>query len=101
MVLMTTRRPQLLRVAHDKARCRVGRVQAGHRVLINGAAVTAVCSTGNVELVRSTGANHAVDYTKDDSTDRTDRYDLILDNVRNQPLRRLRRALRGRLRRLA
>jgi NADPH:quinone reductase-like Zn-dependent oxidoreductase len=88
----------------------VGQVQAGHRVLINGAAggvgsfavqittalgaaVTAVCSTGNVELVRSIGAAHVIDYTKDDFTDGPERYDVILDNVGNQPLRRLRRAL--------
>jgi NADPH:quinone reductase-like Zn-dependent oxidoreductase len=88
----------------------VGQVQAGHRVLINGAAggvgsfavqiatalgaaVTAVCSTRNVELVRSIGAAHVIDYTKDDFTDGPERYDVILDNVGNQPLRRLRRAL--------
>jgi NADPH:quinone reductase-like Zn-dependent oxidoreductase len=58
-----------------------------------GAAVTAVCSTRNVELVRSIGAAHVIDYTKDDFTDGPERYDVILDNVGNQPLRRLRRAL--------
>src|SRR3954449_3443865 len=88
----------------------VGQVQAGHRVLINGAAggvgslavqiatvrgaaVTAICSTSNVELVRSIGAAHVIDYIKDDFTDGPERYDVILDNVGNQPLRRLRRVL--------
>jgi NADPH:quinone reductase-like Zn-dependent oxidoreductase len=88
----------------------VGAVRAGHRVLINGAAggvgsfavqiaaalgaeVTGVCSTGNVELVRSLGAGHVIDYTLEDFTDGPTRYDVIQDNVGNQPLRRLRRAL--------
>ena len=87
-----------------------GQVRAGQRVLVNGAAggvgsfavqiaaalgaeVTGVCSTGNVELVRSIGAAHVVDYTKDDFTDGGVRYDVVQDNVGNQPLRRLRRAL--------
>jgi NADPH:quinone reductase-like Zn-dependent oxidoreductase len=88
----------------------VGQVRAGHRVLINGAAggvgsfavqiaaalgaeVTGVCSTGNVELVRSIGATHVVDYTKDDFTDGRRQYDVVHDNVGNHPLGRLRRAL--------
>src|SRR4051812_41237065 len=88
----------------------VGAVRAGHRVLVNGAAggvgsfavqiatalgaeVTGVCSTGNVELVRSLGAGHVIDYTVEDFTDGPTRYDVIQDNVGNQPLRRLRRAL--------
>jgi NADPH:quinone reductase-like Zn-dependent oxidoreductase len=88
----------------------VGQVQGGHRVLINGASggvgsfavqiatalgaeVTGVCSTRNVELVRSFGAAHVIDYTKDDFTDGPEQYDVILDNVGNQPLRRLRRVL--------
>jgi len=88
----------------------VGRVRAGHRVLVNGAAggvgsfavqiaaalgaeVTGVCSTGNVDLVRSIGAAHVVDYTKDDFTDGRVRYDVVQDNVGNHPLRRLRRAV--------
>ncbi|TFV89549.1 NAD(P)-dependent alcohol dehydrogenase [Blastococcus sp. CT_GayMR16] len=87
-----------------------GQVRAGQRVLVNGAAggvgsfavqiaaalgaeVTGVCSTGNVETVRSIGAAHVVDYTKDDFTDGHVRYDVVQDNVGNQPLRRLRRAL--------
>ena len=88
----------------------VGEVRAGHRVLVNGAAggvgtyavqiaavlgaeVTGVCSTGNVDLVRSIGAEHVVDYTGEDFTDKQARYDVIIDNVGNQPLSRLRRAL--------
>jgi NADPH:quinone reductase-like Zn-dependent oxidoreductase len=88
----------------------VGGVRAGHRVLVNGAAggvgtyavqiatalgaeVTGVCSTRNVELVRSLGAAHVLDYTAEDFTDRRTRYDVILDNVCNRPLRQLRRAL--------
>jgi NADPH:quinone reductase-like Zn-dependent oxidoreductase len=88
----------------------VGAVQAGHRVLVNGAAggvgtyavqiatalgaeVTGVCSTRNVELVRSIGAAHVVDYTREDFTDGRARYDVILDNVGNRPLSQLRRAL--------
>jgi NADPH:quinone reductase-like Zn-dependent oxidoreductase len=87
-----------------------GGVQPGDRVLINGAAggvgsfavqmataigakVTGVCSTPNVELVRSLGAAHVIDYTKDDFSDRREHYDVILDNVGNQPLRHLRKAL--------
>jgi NADPH:quinone reductase-like Zn-dependent oxidoreductase len=87
-----------------------GAVRAGQRVLVNGAAggvgtyavqiatalgadVTGVCSTGNVELVRSLGASHVVDYTSEDFTDGRVRYDVILDNVGNRPLSRLRRAL--------
>jgi len=88
----------------------VGRVQAGHRVLINGAAggvgtfavqiatafgieVTGICSTRNVGLVRSLGAANVIDHTKDDFPDGREPYDVILDDVGNQPLRRLRQAL--------
>ena len=88
----------------------VGEVRAGQRVLVNGAGggigtfavqlaaslgaeVTGVCSTRNVELVRSLGAAHVVDYTVADFTDGSERFDVILDNVGNRPLRRLRAAL--------
>jgi NADPH:quinone reductase-like Zn-dependent oxidoreductase len=88
----------------------VGRVQAGQRVLVNGAGggvgsfavqiaaalgaeVTGVCSTRNVELVRSIGAAHVIDYTTDDFTTGPTRYDVILDNVSTLPLSQLRRAL--------
>ncbi|MGW0576726.1 NAD(P)-dependent alcohol dehydrogenase [Streptomyces sp. NPDC002920] len=88
----------------------VGRTQAGQRVLVNGAGggvgtfavqiaaaldaeVTGVCSADNADLVRSLGAAHVVDYTREDFTDRRAHYDVILDNVGNRPLSRLRRAL--------
>lgn len=88
----------------------VGRVRAGDRVLVNGAAggvgsfavqiaaalgaeVTGVCSTRNAGLVRSLGAAHVVDYTREDFADGSARYDVVLDNVGNQPLRRVRQAL--------
>jgi NADPH:quinone reductase-like Zn-dependent oxidoreductase len=78
----------------------VGQVRPGTRVLINGASggvgtmavqiakslgaeVTGVCSTRNIELVRSLGAEHVIDYTQQDFTKSQQRYDVILDNVLN------------------
>jgi NADPH:quinone reductase-like Zn-dependent oxidoreductase len=88
----------------------IGEVKAGQRVLVNGAGggvgsfavqiavalgaeVTGVCSTRNVELVRSLGAARVIDYTTEDFTEGDARYDVILDNVSNLPLKRLRKAL--------
>ena len=58
-----------------------------------GAEVTGVCSTRNVDLVRSLGADHVIDYTRADFTRTETRYDVILDNVEAQPLAAVRRAL--------
>lgn len=58
-----------------------------------GAEVTAVCSTRNIGMVRSLGADHVVDYTTTDFTRADKRYDVILDNVEAQPLAAVRRAL--------
>ena len=88
-----------------------GGLAAGKSVLINGASggvghlalqlarslgasrVDGVCSTANVDLVNSLGADHVIDYTRDDFTRLGHRYDIILDMVGNHPLRSLRRAL--------
>ena len=89
----------------------VGAVKPGQRVLVNGASggvgtfavqiavamgaeVTGVCSPANVELVRSLGAEHVIDYTTQDFTDGDIKYDVILDNVSSLPLTRLRGVLR-------
>lgn len=88
----------------------VGQVRAGQRVLVNGASggvgpfavqiakafgaeVTGVCSTRNVELVRSVGADHVVDYTREDFSRAGQAYDVVLDLVGNRSLADLRRAL--------
>ena len=55
--------------------------------------MTGVCSTRNVDLVRSIGADHVIDYTWEDFTQKDQRYDFILDNVANHSLSDLRRAL--------
>jgi NADPH:quinone reductase-like Zn-dependent oxidoreductase len=87
-----------------------GQIQAGQKILINGAAggvgtfavqiaksfaadVTGVCSAKNVELVRGLGADRVVDYTREDFTTGTQRYDLILDCAGNRPLSASRRVM--------
>ena len=58
-----------------------------------GANVTGVCSTKNVELVRSLGADRVIDYTQQDFTQDSERYDVLLDNVANRTLSAMRRVL--------
>lgn len=87
-----------------------GRVRAGQKVLVIGAAggvgtfavqlakafgadVTGVCSTTKTDLVRSLGADDVIDYTREDFADRPQRYDVILDTAGNRSLSHLRRAL--------
>jgi NADPH:quinone reductase-like Zn-dependent oxidoreductase len=87
-----------------------GKVRPGQKVLINGASggvgpfavqiakalgaeVTAVCSTGNVEMVRGIGADHVIDYTKEDFTKGSARYDVIMDNAASHSLSAARRVL--------
>ena len=87
-----------------------GKVQPGQKVLINGASggvgtfavqiaksygadVTGVCSTRNLDMVRSLGADHVIDYTKEDFTKGAERYDVIIDNVANRSLSECRRVL--------
>ena len=87
-----------------------GQMKAGQKVLINGASggvgtfavqiakllgaeVTGVCSTRNVDMVRSIGADQVIDYTQEDFTQGRQRYDLMLDNVGNRSLSECRRVL--------
>jgi NADPH:quinone reductase-like Zn-dependent oxidoreductase len=88
-----------------------GKLQSGQKVLIIGAAggvgtyavqlakalgaaATGVCSTSKVDLVRALGAEEVIDYTREDFTDGTRQFDLILDTAGRRPLSQLRRALR-------
>ncbi|MDP9494808.1 MAG: NAD(P)-dependent alcohol dehydrogenase [Actinomycetota bacterium] len=87
-----------------------GQVEPGHKVLIIGAGggvgtyavqiakaygaeVTGVCSTAKIDLVRSLGADHIIDYTREDFAEGTLEYDVIIDTAGNRPLAQLRRAL--------
>ena len=87
-----------------------GHVEPGQKVLVIGAGggvgtyavqiakafggeVTGVCSTSKIDLVRSVGADHVIDYTREDPLEGSVRYDVVIDNAGNRPLSRLRHAL--------
>jgi NADPH:quinone reductase-like Zn-dependent oxidoreductase len=87
-----------------------GRIELGHKVLVNGAAggvgtfavqiaksfgadVTAVASTANLDMLAEIGATHVIDYTAEDFTARDSRYDVVLDAIGNHPLSRCARVV--------
>jgi NADPH:quinone reductase-like Zn-dependent oxidoreductase len=95
-----------LQALRDKAK-----LKTGHAILINGASggvgsyavqiaksmgadTTAVCSTRNIDLMRTLGADHVIDYTREDFTETPARYDFIFDAIGNQPVSRLLRILK-------
>ncbi len=92
---------------------RRGKLKSGERILINGASggvgtaavqiakhigaeITGVCSASNIELVRSLGAAHVIDYTKEDFTQNGEKYDVIVDTVGTAPFDRCRNSLKER-----
>jgi NADPH:quinone reductase-like Zn-dependent oxidoreductase len=91
----------------------IGKIEKGQKVLTNGASggvgtyavqiakaygaeVTGVCSTKNLDMVRSIGADHVIDYTRTNFTQGEARYDLILDQIANHSLAAFRAVLKSR-----